>query len=219
MYSKTRKGRSGKGSVQIKVSHGRLQLVFSHPVITLSGEFKGKRFYLSTGQEDTPFGRQRAAILADTIQRDLDYDEFDVSLQKYKRAAAPQEFTPITPIEPLAPKTDLSDLWEKYAQFKKPQISQSTYIKDYRKYSNHIATLPSRDLEKAIAIRDHLLATLTPNAAKRTLTNINACCNWALKSKLIEANPFMGMSRDIQIPALLNRNMIYWGTGTSQNLR
>jgi integrase len=161
---------------------------------------KSKRFYVSTGQEDTPFGRLRAATLADTIQRDLDYDEFDASLQKYRRAASPQEITPITPIEPQAPKTDLSDLWGKYSQFKKPQVSQSTCVKDYRKYSNHIAGLPSWDLKEAIAIRDYLLATLTPNAAKRTLTNINACCNWALESKLIDANPFVGMSKDIQIP-------------------
>jgi integrase len=40
---------------------------------------------------------------------------------------------------------------------------------------------------------------LTPNAARRTLTNINACCNWALKSQLIDANPFTGMASEIKL--------------------
>jgi integrase len=200
MYAKPQKSRTGKGSIQIKVSKGWLQLVFSYPVLTSTGEIKGKRFYVSVGQQDTPFGRQKAAVLAATIQRDIDYGEFDASLTRYK-TAAPLAIAELTQAEVTVPsKTQLGDLWERYEQFKKPQVSQSTYVKDYRKYRNHITELPSQDLEEAIAIRDHLLATLTPNAAKRTLTHINACCNWALKSKLIEANPFVGMSKDIQIP-------------------
>ena len=55
-----------------------------------------------------------------------------------------------------------------------PQVSQSTYAVDYRRYRNHIAELPTREIEAAIAIRDHWIATLTPDTAKRTLTNINA---------------------------------------------
>ena len=199
MYSKTSRLKSSKGSVRIKVSNGWLQLVFSHPIATPSGEVKTKRFYLSTGQEDTPFGRQRAAALAATIQRDIDYGEFDASLTKYKPAAAlttvESSISPVTP-----PKPDLADLWEKYAEFKRPQVSQSTYAVDYRRYRNHIAELPTQDLEAAIDIRDHWIATLTPDTAKRTLTNISACCTWALKSRLIDTNPFRGMAVDVQIP-------------------
>jgi integrase len=32
------------------------------------------------------------------------------------------------------------------------------------------------------------------------LTNINACCDWARKSKLIESNPFDGMTEDLHVP-------------------
>ncbi|WP_347566129.1 site-specific integrase [Scytonema sp. UIC 10036] len=87
-----------------------------------------------------------------------------------------------------------------YTEFKKPQVSQSTYAVDYRKYRNHIASLPTKNLDDAIAIRDYLIAHLSPNAAKRTLTNINACCDWAVKSKLIASNPFQGMTKEIQLP-------------------
>ncbi|WP_292797978.1 hypothetical protein [Nostoc sp. NMS7] len=46
-----------RGSVQIKNSNGSLQLVFSHPIVTPTGELKTKRFYLSTRHYDTPLGR------------------------------------------------------------------------------------------------------------------------------------------------------------------
>ncbi len=119
---------------------------------------------------------------------------------KYKPTASLSTVDSLAPAPTSPPKLDLSELWERYTEFKKPQVSQSTYAVDYRKYRNYIAKLPTRDLEDAIAIRDHLLANLTPDAAKRTLKNISACCDWARKSKLIESNPFYGIARDIRIP-------------------
>ncbi|MEP0925364.1 tyrosine-type recombinase/integrase [Leptolyngbya sp. ST-U4] len=198
MYSKNNQGRARKGSIQTKSSHGRLQLVFSHPVITPSGEIQTKRFYFSTGQPDTPLGRQQASVLAAKIQRDIDYGEFDASLVKYKPAASLSTVTPITP--EVVSKPDLGELWEQYTKFKKPQVSQTTTAVDYRRYRNHIAKLPTQNIEDAVAIRDYLLANVTPDTARRILTNINACCDWALKSKLIESNPFQGMACNVQVP-------------------
>ncbi len=64
MYSKTPRLKSSKGCVRIKVSNGWLQLVFSHPITTSSGEIRTKRFYLSTGQKDTPFGCRASQAIA-----------------------------------------------------------------------------------------------------------------------------------------------------------
>ncbi|MEH2072852.1 MAG: DUF3596 domain-containing protein [Nostoc sp.] len=117
-----------RGSVQIKNSNGSLQLVFSHPIITPTG-VKTKRFYLSTRHDDTPFGRHQASALATKIQRDIDYGEFDASLVKYKPAASLSTVTAITPIPPSTnPQPDLAELWEKYTEFKKPQI-ESFYLR------------------------------------------------------------------------------------------
>jgi hypothetical protein len=44
MYAKG-KNKATKGTVQIKTSNGRLQLVFSHPIVAEDGEIKNKRFY------------------------------------------------------------------------------------------------------------------------------------------------------------------------------
>jgi len=44
-------------------------------------------------------------------------------------------------------------------------------------------------LADAVAIRDYLNLETTPNAAKRILTQLGACCRWAVSSKLIVMIP------------------------------
>ena len=117
-------------------------------------------------------------------------------LQRYEPQSALTTITPITPIK--KPKPELDQLWDRYSEFKKPQVSPSTYAKDFAKHRNHIAKLPTRSLDEASTIRDYLLANLTPDAAKRCLTQLKACCNWAMEEGLIDANPFAAMK--IQAP-------------------
>ena len=62
MYSKVTQRRASKGSVQIKDSNGRLQLVFSHA---------GKRHYLSLGLADNRINRKVAEAKAKSIEYNL----------------------------------------------------------------------------------------------------------------------------------------------------
>lgn len=187
MYSKTSTGRTSKGSVSLLSSNGRLQLRFS---------YGGKRHYFSTGLADTPANRKLAELRASEIEKDILDEQFDETLEKYKPKSALSTVTPVTPIQ--KPKPKLDELWDRYSEFKKPQISPSTYVKDFTKHRNHIAKLPTRSLDDAAAIRDYLLSTLTPDAAKRCLTQIKACCNWAMEERLLDTNPFAAMK--IKLP-------------------
>ncbi|MCG6133288.1 MAG: site-specific integrase [Nostoc sp. LLA-1] len=182
MFSKTSKGRGYKGSVSIISSNSRLQLRF---------HYGGKRHYLSTGLLDTLANWKLAEYKAAEIEKDILYERFDESLEKYKPRSSLSTVTPVTPIHKSKPHLD--ELWNKYSEFKKPQVSPSTYAKDFTKHRNHIAKLPTRSLDEASAIRDYLLAKLTPDAAKRCLTQLKACCNWAMEEGLIDANPFAAM--------------------------
>ena len=179
MYSQTPTGKASKGSVVIINSNGRLQLRFS---------YCGKRHYISIGLPDSPTNRKLAELRASEIEKDILYERFDATLQKYKPNTSLSTITPITPISKFKPKLD--ELWNSYSEFKKPQVSPSTYAKDFTRHRNHIAKLPTRSLNEASAIRDWLLGNLTPNAAKRCLTQIKACCNWAMDEGLIDTNPF-----------------------------
>ncbi|MBD2502316.1 site-specific integrase [Anabaena azotica] len=182
MFSKNSKERGYKGSVSIISSNGRLQLRF---------HYGGKRHYLSTGLLDIPANRKLAEFKAAEIEKDILYERFDESLEKYKPRSSLSTVTPVTPIHKQKPHLD--ELWNKYSEFKKPQISPSTFAKDFAKHRNHIAKLPTRSLDEASTIRDYLLANLTPDAAKRCLTQFKACCNWAMEEGLIDANPFAAM--------------------------
>ena len=121
----------------------------------------------------------------------------DLSLRKYKPAVLltiNSSIPLISPNTPTQSQPTLSKLWEKYSQFKKPQVSPSTYCKDFTKHRNHISKFPSNELKDAALIRDYLLEKLTLDAAKRCLTQVKACCNWALEENLIEVNPFLSMT-------------------------
>ncbi|KZL51247.1 integrase [Nodularia spumigena CENA596] len=187
MYSETPTERGSKGSVSIINSNGRLQLRF---------HYGGRRYYFSTGWADTPTSRKLAELKAEEVEEDILWERFDESLEKYKPKSSLSTVTPLTPIQ--KPKPELDQLWDKYSQFKKPQVSPSTFAKDFTKHRNHITKLPTRSLDEASAIRDHLLANLTPDAAKRCLTQLKACCNWAIEEGLIDINPFTPMK--IKVP-------------------
>ncbi|WP_392479326.1 Arm DNA-binding domain-containing protein [Nostoc sp. C110] len=187
MFSKTPTGRASKGSVSIINSHERLQLRF---------RYQSKRYYISTGLADTPANRKLAELKASEIEKDILCERLDLTLEKYQPQSVLSTITPITPIRKSQPQLD--ELWNKYREFKKPQVSPSTYAKDFSKHRNHIAKLPTRSLDEASAIRDHLLSNLTPDAAKRCLTQLKACCNWAMEEGLIDTNPFAAMK--IKVP-------------------
>jgi integrase len=203
MYSRDRQGKGSKGSVQFKTTKGRLQIVFSYP-IEEDGEIKRKRFYISTGFDDTPLNRQRVGDTVRMIQRDIDYGEVDLSLKKYKPTASLSTVSPIPPIfsKPTAKtQLNLADLWEKYMEFKRPSLSPSTLAKDYSRVARCISVyLPTKAIKDAVRIRDWLVANKTPDASKRMLTQFSACCKWAMKSKLIAENPFKDMAVDVKVP-------------------
>ncbi|NJO42361.1 MAG: DUF3596 domain-containing protein [Cyanobacteria bacterium RU_5_0] len=182
MFSRTPTGRASKGSVSVINTHDRLQLRFS---------YGGKRQYVTLGLPDTTANRKLAELKAAEIEKDILYERFDLTLEKYKSQSALSTVTSTTPATKAKPQLD--ELWAKYSELKKPQISPSTYVKDYIKCRNHINRLPGRSLDDALLIRDYLLEHLTLDAAKRCLNYLKSCCTWAVEDGLIDVNPFMSM--------------------------
>ncbi|NJM22697.1 MAG: tyrosine-type recombinase/integrase [Richelia sp. RM2_1_2] len=192
MASKTPTGRASKGSVSVILSNGRLQLRF---------HFARKRYYISTGYPDTPHHRKLAKLKASEIEKDILFERFDPKdLGKYKSEFDNRHITPSS--TPSVSQPTLPQLWEKYTDFKRLSLSPSTLAKDYTKIARCVELqLPSKSLNDAIAIRDWLVANKTANSAKRIVTQLAACCQWALKSQMISHNPFKGMASEIKIPA------------------
>ncbi|WP_238993798.1 Arm DNA-binding domain-containing protein [Calothrix sp. PCC 6303] len=160
--------KASKGTVQIKTSNDRLQLVFS---------FGGKRHYLSTGFTDTKANRKLAEMKSRQIELDILCNNFDVTLERYKPQSQQVVFTPsVTPV--VESYASLADLWDSYTEYKRSSLSPSTLAKDYHKIYRCINVhLPVKTLDKAIAIRDWLIANKSPLSSKKILTQFSACCN------------------------------------------
>ena len=178
------------GQPKVKVSNGRLQIVLT---------YREKRKYLSLGVSDSKHNRKFAETVRAWIENDLraatfNPTIFDPTLAKYKRSSSTE------PDLPLAEDITISQLWERYTDYKRPQLSQTTIAKDFERVRLNINKLPSVDLADAIVIRDYLLRNTSPNTAKRVLAKLSSACSWGVISKLIGDNPFAGMSADIANP-------------------
>lgn len=181
------KERHAKGSVAVIVSNERLQLRFS---------CGGKRHYLSLGLPDTQVNRRVAEAKAKLIESDIVYERLDLTLEKYKPQTALSIATPVTPIP--TPKTCLVNLWERYTEFQKGHLQETTIIRDYGKIEKRIRSFPKPYLEEASEIQTYLMSHYSTEVAKRTLKGLSACCNWAIKRKMIADNPFWELAGEIK---------------------
>jgi integrase len=187
MYSRNRK-KSKAGSAQIRSSNGRLQLVFT---------FDGKRYFVSTGVSDTPYNRKQAQDKALEVERDIAYGEFDPeNLDKYKIRASVATADPITTIPISTP--DLPALWKRYSKAKSSGKSPAT-VRMYGWVANHLERCPCKLPSQNQAIFDWLSANVPANSARRVLMHLSACCKWAKKSGLLEANPFEGSASEVKV--------------------
>jgi integrase len=189
MYSKNSSVKASKGSVRLKISNDRIQLVFT---------VEGKRHYLSTGLADTAANRKIAERKAALIEDDLFKERFNPTLKKYRPQLALTTITPIfTPIEE-PPKTSLLELWCQYTEFQSQHLEETTILRDYGKIEKRIQKFPTPFLEDAIEVQTYLLKSYSTEVTKRTLKHLSACCNWAIRKRLITENPFNELAKEIK---------------------
>jgi integrase len=183
--SRREKQRKSKGTVQTKVSNGRLQLVFS---------WQGQRYYLSVGLPDTPLNRKGADRIARQIELDFVSGNFDPSLDKYRPQSVLRVQEPdITP--KATPK--LKTVFEQYMEYRSPHVSPKTINGTYEPVLAHMARCKTDGLQDPLKFRMELLQATTESQARRTLMQLSAACKWALKHSIVDTNPFEGMYKDL----------------------
>jgi integrase len=168
-------------NVKIKVSNGRLQLVFKCPIA-------GKRVYLSPGYRDDVEGNQYAQILAAKIQGDILMQRY-TGLDGYKV----KPVTAAATSESIAQDIDLVDLWQKYLDDIRPTRSQTTMGRQFRDYTRQLERCPF-GIEQPTRIRAWAIQNLTPGSARRLMMALNAFGKWGVTNGHIAENPFEGLS-------------------------
>jgi integrase len=91
--------KSPAGTPQVKLSNGRLQIVLT---------YGGKRKYLSLSLSESKQNRDYADMVRSWIQNDLRCNNFDPSLDQYRR-----EDTTTDPDKPKAVEPTIRELWDR----------------------------------------------------------------------------------------------------------
>jgi integrase len=148
-----------------------------------------KQFYLGTGLKDNKTNRDIVRARIEIIQRDIALKRFDSTLESYKFG---NYKTPVISLNKLS----LGEVWEKFVDFQKQHLQQSTLEAEYKSITKIISELSTKSLNAAAIIRESLLKKYSYHTAHKTLAAFSRCCNWAIDSGLIELNPF----EKIQLP-------------------
>lgn len=185
------KHRAPRGTVGVEEKQGKWRIRLPRAVA------KDGHRYIATGLDATLENYKKAQTRAREIEEDIKTGKFDSTVEKYKPKPL---LTLVKPLEEPTKALELQALWERYCEYREPQVAVTTFRKDYlTRYANCIKSLPSKNLDDAIAIRDYLVETLSPHASKRMITQLSACCKWAVKSGLAKENPFGGMAEEIKV--------------------
>lgn len=177
-----------KGCVGIESDRGRLRLRLPRSIC------KGSDRYLYLELMDTEANRKIASHKAAQIERDLFFNEFDSTLEKYRSPRI--QISRLVPV--TTPEIEIRELWAAYSAFKAKFLSPSS-MKDFRKTKNHIEAFPSQALKDSRTIINHLLTNLSPDSARRVLVQLNACCKWAIEEGLVAENPFEGKAGKLKV--------------------
>lgn len=177
-----------KGSIVLDSRDGRLRLRLPRSL------FNGKQTYLSLSIDDTKLNRKLAEQKKRQIELDILSDNFDFTLAKYK----PQ--THLAIVKEIAPKQEnLTKLWEGYCNFKKPNCAPGTWKHGYLAQTRYLEKCPHKLLADAQKIYAWIAENIPADSARRLLVQLSACCNWAIKNKLITTNPFNDLAREIEV--------------------
>jgi integrase len=172
------------GTVTVRNSNNRLQLVFTH---------LGKRHFVSLGLAHSPLNMRKAQEIAFEVQRDIEYGEFDVTYQKYRSLSNPSPDA-----APSGRRSKLITLWEKYVEYLRPNASPKTINGTYDPVTAHLQKCKTDGLLAPPKFRQELLKVTTQSQARRTLMQLSAACKWGLKHRMVVSNPFEGMYLELE---------------------
>ncbi|WP_107670949.1 tyrosine-type recombinase/integrase [Cyanothece sp. BG0011] len=183
-------GHDYQGQCTLGVQREKLIIVFSRTL------FGGKQKTLSLNLSDTPANRTIAFNKLRAIQNDIDLGRFDATLEQYKPQVKQKDYLQL--VSDLYPDISLLSLWEKYFEYKRLSLKETTihYLKT--SVENYLKKSGIKSPYEALELREWLITHTTQSMAKRVLTHINAAFKWGLKHKLVKGlNPYEGMANEL----------------------
>ncbi len=180
--------RKKAGGCTLAVQRDRLLIVFPRRL------FNGKQKTLSLGLVDTQNNRDIATHRLKMIQQDIDLEQFDFTLERYKPKKDIQDH-----IENKYPEITLLFLWSIYFKYKKPMLKESTINYYETSIAPYLKNSGIQSPYKALELREWLLVNTSESMAKRVLTYVNAAFKWGLQHNFVQGNnPYEGMPNELR---------------------
>lgn len=169
--------RAKKGTITIDSRNGILRLRLPRTW------FNGKLKWFNLHLPDTPQNRLIAEAKVGIMQSDYIYERFDFTLEKYRFESAPEQ-----------PVLSLVEVFTQYIEFKQKVLARSS-MKNLITVHYKLSEMPENVLNSPKNVKSWLLEHNTQDAARRSMNQIIACCDWAIEQELIENNPFKELKR------------------------
>jgi len=171
------------GKVSVELNAGNYRLRWS---------YRSRRFCLAIGKADTDIALVAAEARSQEINADILLGRFDESLARYSQRYA----------EAIAigkKGLDLKEVWERYKKISEKRIAKTTQKDNWRTTDRCLARLSAHGLllERPYLVVPNLLEFYSVSTIRRALADINAACNWAVKSRLISFNPYAELVREL----------------------
>lgn len=181
-----------KMSYSVVKKFGKVSIELNGDNYRLRWSVGNRRFCLAIGRAGTDAVVVIAEARAQEINFDLLMGRFDESLARYSQKHAQEIAIAKTGL-------DLKEVWERYKKASQRRVSKTTQKDCWRTTDNCLARLSTNLLlldQSRVAVQK-LLEIYSVSTTKRTLSDFSAACNWAVKAKLIERNPYSGLGREL----------------------
>ncbi len=170
--------RNPKGTVGIESFQGMLRLRLPRTIFE-----GGKQERICLGLPDTPQNWQIAEAKAKLIEAEIVLGQFDPTLKRYKQQSKYQ----------VSEEIDFLDLWRQYTESRISLLAASTIKKEFRRVERRLESISPKQRANAKALRAYLIKNLKPDAARRIIKYLKACCQWAENEEIVKTNPFANL--------------------------
>jgi integrase len=171
------------------------------------------------GKYGDPKAMAKAQSIASQIALDVLSGNFDYTLTRYKpnahvgRTVADaqrdlDEARRIQSDRDLVNAVDLPDLFRQFTVFKSKSLKLNSLI-DYNRIQNKLNRCPYKLAKQATEIVTWLVDDhkgKTTKGIEKQLKLINACCNWAVSTRVLKSNPFKGLKTLIPLTKITASN-------------
>lgn len=175
---------------------GRITIERFRDSLRLRWTLNGKTYSFTVGK-DSRDTLKAARAKAQAIDADITFERFDSPLAKYGKQH-PTVLEVVSPIQQIT----LHELWERYVEDKLPNFKPIT-VEKYKQLTKLFNKLGSRLTFDGLAVKQALLDTTTTPRTRDCLMYLSGCCEWGIKRKLINSNPFNGMASEMPKPRYL----------------